>query len=297
MDKTIAILKKIFVLPGWLVWILGIGAGAALGWVFLTGQEASWIAYPVYVLAFYGLTVFCVWGVPVCARLYRNRKNLPKEALAEAHREALSKSLHKGLLVNGAYAVFNLGMGWYLRSDWMGSNGIYYLVNAVIMRILVGCERRMNDWEALRREKIRWRVYELVGYLLFAVNVTMTGVVFQIIWRDEGDSYPGVTVFAVAAYTFYKLTMAIIRVIQCRRSKSPILGAARNMDMIEALMSLLQLQTALFASFGQGFEHQLLMNSLTGGAVCLSVMLGSLGMVIHGRKRRKEIRGVENDGQ
>ena len=96
-------------------------------------------------------------------------------------------------------------------------------------------------------------------------------------------------VFAVAAYTFYKLTVAILRVLQCRKNRSPILGIARNMDLIEAMMSLFSLQTGLFAAFGQDFEHQTLMNCFTGGTVCFLVVLGALGMMLHGRRRRNEI--------
>jgi len=45
----------------------------------------------------------------------------------------------------------------------------------------------------------------------------------------------------------------------------------------------------LFAAFGQDFAHQTLMNCLTGGGVCALVLLGALGMMLHGRKRRNEI--------
>ena len=131
----------------------------------------------------------------------------------------------------------------------------------------------------------------LPGYLvLLALNLWMSVMVFEMIWNGHGEQYPGLMVFAVAAYTFYKLTIAITRVILCRKSRSPIQGVVRNVDLIEAMMSLFALQTGLFAAFGQDFEHQTLMNCFTGGAVCLLVVLGALGMLLHGRRRRNEIR-------
>ena len=131
----------------------------------------------------------------------------------------------------------------------------------------------------------------LPGYLvLLALNLWMSVMVFEMIWNGHGEQYPGLMVFAVAAYTFYKLTIAIARVILCRKSRSLIQGVVRNVDLLEAMMSLFSLQTGLFAAFGQDFEHQTLMNCFTGGAVCLLVVLGALGMLLHGRRRRNEIR-------
>ena len=156
-----------------------------------------------------------------------------------------------------------------------------------------GCagERKIADIDdECRRLRTGWRAYELCGGLLLLLNLWMSAMVFMMIWRGHGEEYPGLAVYAVAAYTFYKLTIAIARVIQCRKNRSPILGVAWNMDLIEAMMSLFSLQTGLFAAFGQDFEHQTLMNCFTGGTVCGLVVFGALGMMLHGRKRRNEIR-------
>ena len=136
----------------------------------------------------------------------------------------------------------------------------------------------------------------MAGIALFGINLTMTGLAFQMIWMGRGEFYSEIMVIAVAAYTFYKLTIAVINVVKCRKSNFPILGASRNFAMTEALMNQFSLQVALLDAFGDGYEYVFLMNSLTGFAVCLSTMLGGLGMVLHGRKRINEIRG-EQDGQ
>ncbi len=288
-------IKKLFVLPGAAVLALGAVAGCALGWVFLNGCEAAWFAYPIYVLAFYALTVLCIYLIP---RILAWAKKPPQERRIRFPLEPkrdFDRSLKQTLLVNVAYGAFHCAAGLWLKSNWMACNGGYYLVNAVIMAVLVGYEKKISVIDDdYRRLRTGWRVYELCGGLLLCLNLAMTGLVFQIIWQGHGEEYPGVMVFAAAAYTFYKLTIAILRVVQCRKNRSPILGVARNMDLIEAMMSLFSLQTGLFAAFGQDFGYQTLMNCLTGGTVCALVVLGALGMMLHGRKRRNEI-GREND--
>lgn len=284
-------INKWLFLPGYLVLLPGGVSGCALVWIFLNGWESRWFAYPVYVLAFYALMVGCIYTIP---RLIGWAKRPPQERRIRFPLEPKKdfvRSLVLSLGVNVCYSLFHLIMGLILRSGWMVCNGGYYLVNSLILGILVGYERRIAGIDDdYRRLRTGWRVYELCGGLLLALNLWMSVMVFEMIWNGHGEQYPGLMVFAVAAYTFYKLTIAIARVIQCRKNRSPILGVAWNMDLIEAMMSLFSLQTGLFAAFGQDFEHQTLMNCFTGGTVCGLVVFGALGMMLHGRKRRNEIR-------
>ncbi|MBE6950414.1 MAG: hypothetical protein E7451_03665 [Ruminococcaceae bacterium] len=290
MEKARAIAKRLLFLPGALAGLVGAAAFCALGWVFLKGYEAAWFAYPVYVLSFYALTVVCIHVVPKVIAWGKKPREERRFRFPPEKKKDLVLSLRMTLWINIGYALFHFLAGVWMRSNWMACNGGYYLVNAVIMGVLVGYERKIavidNDY---RRLRTGWRVYELCGGLLLSLNLCMSVMVFQIIWQGQGEEYPGLLIFAVAAYTFYKLTIAVIRVVQCRKNRSPILGIARNMDLIEAMMSLFSLQTGLFAAFGQDFAHQTLMNCLTGGGVCALVLLGALGMMLHGRKRRNEI--------
>ena len=51
------------------------------------------------------------------------------------------------------------------------------------------------------------------------------------------------------AYTFYKITMAVVNMVKVRKTKSPILITIRNIGAADALVSMLTLQAAMFASF------------------------------------------------
>ena len=81
-----------------------------------------------------------------------------------AHQKVFDRAVKQSMLVNIGYGVFHIAAGLLLRSNWMASNGGYYLVNGVIMGLLLGYERRiagMDDDD--RRLRIGWRVYELCG--------------------------------------------------------------------------------------------------------------------------------------
>ena len=58
-----------------------------------------------------------------------------------------------------------------------------------------------------------WRSYHYCGWLLLILNAAISGMVVQMIWQNRSYSYPGFIIYASAAYTFYRLTMAIIRTV------------------------------------------------------------------------------------
>lgn len=85
--------------------------------------------------------------------------------------------------------------------------------------------------------------------------------------------------YAAAFYVFYRVILSIINMIKVNRWKSPLLMIIRKIGYIDACVSLLTLQTAMFASFADGQEELVrLMNGITGAVV--SVMV--LGMGIQG---------------
>lgn len=84
----------------------------------------------------------------------------------------------------------------------------------------------------------------------------------------------GVTIYAVAAYTFYKVIISVIHVIKARRLKSPLLMAIRDIGFADACVSILSLQTAMLSAFGSGQEDVIKrMNGITEAGVCLMVLL------------------------
>lgn len=284
-------LKKFLFLPWPLAVLLSVLFGGGLVWIFLEGLDTRWYAYPVYVGAFYALVADCALLIPWLVKRHRT----PKKKAADPEQK-FRRSLRTHLLVDLIYGGWQIVQGVVVGSAWVGGYGIYNVCHGFMRVVLARYERKLQAMdEGAKKQKLAWRCYTICGFWMVVLNLTMTGLVFQMIWMGRGSRYSEIGVIAVAAFTFYKLTMAIIRVVQCRRSNEPISGAARNLGLAEAMMSLFSLQVALFSVYGEGFDGQLLMNSLTGFAVCLMTMLGGVGMIAHGFKRNKETRR-DDDG-
>lgn len=275
--------KLLFPIPALVILLTAVSA-VGLVWVFLTGREASLIAYPLYCLSFYALVTFdalIVKVLPKGRRAMENNVLIQKLTFDKETRFRLG--LYREQIINFAYGVFKLISGAIRASFWIGADGLYNFVQSVIQL-----------YQILRRRKVttikeQWKGYRQCGYMMIVLHLTMTGLVFQMIHMGEHEEYPGYMIFATAAFTFYKLISAFIDVAKDRKNKHPVDSAVRLLDLSQALYNLFVLQVALLWEFGGGdFAYQKLMNSLTGGAVCLLVCgMGIYMLWRSGRDMRK----------
>ena len=91
--------------------------------------------------------------------------------------------------------------------------------------------------------------------------------------------------------------LAIVNLVKFRKRGSPILLAAKVLNFVAALMSLLGLQTAMISQFStEGEDFRRRMNAITGGGVWIAVILAAVTMLLHSQKM-KEVNSVDPLGE
>lgn len=179
-----------------------------------------------------------------------------------------------GMVSNIIFAAFNGIIGITSHSAWFGTLSAYYILLSIMRAGIVRQERKISvikeKREHMRREL---SVYRRNSVLFMFMAVVLAGAVILLLNAQGGKDYPGLTIYAVATYTFYKIIMSTIQVIKVGKRKSPLLSITRRIGYIDACVSILTLQTAMFASFAEGEEGLIkLMNGITGTVVCLMVL-------------------------
>ena len=279
-----------------LTFIMVIVSAILLIYVFSYKDANEIITYTGYAFSAYTLTVVII-KTPSLIKKLRNSLYANKYSgkyLSEAHLHA-KISLYVGFTINVAYAILKFAAGIYFRSFWIGAIAVYYIILSLIRFGLIRREhygiKCSNKTEQRKREL---KVYRNCGYWMFLLNIAVAGIVIQMIWQNKSFTYPGFLIYASAAYTFYCFTMAIVNLVKYRKLERPILSAAKMISFACALTSMLSLQTALLAEFGTGQSMFIrMMNSLTGGFVCLTVFMLAVHMI---RKVNKEIK-MENKNE
>ena len=126
--------------------------------------------------------------------------------------------------------------------------------------------------------------------MLFILNIPMGGMIILMVRTNSGFTYPGYLIYLSALYTFYIMTLSIANLVKFRKMGSPILSAAKVLNFVSAMMSVLGLQTAMIARFSsEGEEFRKMMNAITGGAVFFIVMVTVAVMVVQSSKIKKKV--------
>lgn len=195
--------------------------------------------------------------------------------------------LQFSLAFNLAYATFKLIVGGWYHSPWMIGLGAYYGMLAIMRFLLMRRIRKGTEEE-------KWKAYRVTAFLLLALTLVISGIITATFRLNKTYDYPGVLVYAFAAFAFGKIISVSVSLIKKRREENRILAAARCVSFAHALMSILALQVALINRFGADSpDFARSMNGAVGAVICLLVIGMAIYMLIKSGKALKKIGGTE----
>lgn len=283
--------KKIGSWTGWhmvlflhplVVLLLTVFSALGLGWVFLNGQENNPVAYLIYPLSAYALTV-------LLATVIKNAPKAKKFPRKESSHGAFGVGIYVDQFINFFYGIFKIVTGVLQGSAWIGSDGIYNLVQGLIQLYQILRHKQNTDLKG------QWKSYRQCGFMMIVLHMTMTGLIFQMVHLGRHQDSSEIMIIATAAFTFYKLIHNFIRVAKDRKHQNPVDSAVYYLKFSQALYNLFVLQVGLLWVFGgTEFAYQKLMNSLTGGAVCLLVCGMGFYMLWRSKRDLRKLEETEN---
>ena len=83
----------------------------------------------------------------------------------------------------------------------------------------------------------------------------------------------------------------LYNLIKAKKHNDYTIQSIKNISFADALVSILALQTALLSAFSPEYKPYL-PNSLTGGAVSISIIAIGVIMVVNGQKKLKDLRRI-----
>lgn len=290
--------NKLLFPPLWLLLILIVCSTASLIYVFNNGYDTSPVSAVSYVLSAYTLTAVCC----VCAKkLPQTVKNIKNKLTDNKHTkkyftdpaEKTKFSLNVSLLLNILYVLFNAFSAICYRTNWFAIFAVYYFILAVMRFLLLHLigknTQKKNRLHELRRVRI-------CAYILTTLNLALSGAVLMMVYHHRGFNYQGMLIYIMAAYTFYSTGSAIASVIKNRNYSNPVLSATKTIKLASALVSMLSLETAMFAQFGSEMpiKDQQILIMATGGAVSLIIVAMAIYMIT---RTTREIKNTTTEKQ
>lgn len=280
--------RAIFLPPVRFRWIFGGVSVAAVLCVFLLDLSSAPIAYAAFLASALGLYyLITVTVIPLAqyikTLLMRNR--LVKRYYEDKEFNARI-ILYRGILFNVLYAAFKLVAGVYYRSEWLIAIAVYYGILIVLKYTLAHQDLRSVRQAHALDEITQWKLYRRVGWLMLLMNIGLSGITVQVVARNQTFSYPGTIIFAIAAYSFYRITIAVARLLKDRENRNSIFSAAKVIDVSFAVTAMFTLQTAMFASFSEELDTRG-PNIITGTAVAVIVTALAVSMIVRATLRIK----------
>ena len=196
------------------------------------------------------------------------------------------------LIFSFVFGIFNGALSIISKSVWFLMLSIYYIALS-IGRLGIYYYKKNKEQNRLSSIKL----YRNSGLFLLVMNFAIGVAVLQIVFIERGFKYPGLFIYAVATYAFTKITLAIINISKTRGTENYTELSLRSMNLIDAGVSILALQTALLTEFSEPGANFRIANGLTGSAVFIFTLVFGIYMIIKAQKEIKKIKRIDKNGK
>ncbi len=288
------LLKNIFFLPPVPTLLIAIPSYGLVIYALAGENVNPAAAYVSYFLSAYAL-IITITGMTGIVRFIRRginehplvRKMMGIPLVSRYVKEDLFRAeaaLYQGFFINLLYAGIKMFSGIFYSSVWFITLAFYYFLLAAMRASLLHYVRTAG-----RSKAAEWRRYRLCGIILLFMNVALAGIVILVVHQNSGFAYPGMLIYVMAMYSFYAAITAVWNVVKFRRYGSPVMSAAKGINLTAALVSMLSLETAMLTQFGAADDPMFrqLMTASTGAGISMIVLGMAVFMIVRATKQIK----------
>lgn len=260
----------------------------AVSVLFAATSYAGPLSYVAYVLAALSLA-YSVYLV------VRYAGEIKKKAVEKAKKREITRKFVENygfrtivfssvsFAINTGYAIFYGVMGIVVHSLWYGALAGYYIfLSAARIGVLSGgyraAKRAKDDGKALYVYKLK--IFRGCGIFLIVLDIALATAVAQMVMSEPPSAHGEIAAITSAAYAFYKIVLALVNLFKAKNLRDPLVQSLRNVNLTDALVSLLALQTTLVALYSDGDRDMTALNIIVGAAVCFATVAMGVFMII-----------------
>lgn len=183
-----------------------------------------------------------------------------------------------GFAVNLLHALYNGALSVISHSIWFLSLFAYYtILSSMRFGVIMQACRNISTENFITR---------FCGIMLIEMSFVLSGVLYLSVTNNVAVKHQEIIMITIAAYTFYKVVLAIVNTVKIRKENSLLLSTIRNIGCADAAVSILSLQRSMLVSFGEmGRDRIYMMNALTGAGVFIVIIALGISMIVKSSKR------------
>lgn len=180
------------------------------------------------------------------------------------------------VLITFLFAIYNLFLGIRYSDSWGISIAIYYLCLIVARLSFLIVEKKIRKNEKVLKEVIRRKTYIYLSIFMFFIDFCLIAPITLMIIHPKDVSFGLIPSIAVAAYTTYKITIAIINYVKVKKYNNIMFKFVRELSVVDAFVSILTLQHTLIMVNGGMTTQMLKLSSATSFIILLAIIIFSI---------------------
>lgn len=163
-------------------------------------------------------------------------------------------------LVTVAFASYNVFLAVAYKSPFNLGISVYYALLICIRSYVIFYEIKFNKAELNEKQKENGRIklFFVQSILLLVIDLALIAPITMMVLQQKAVNYSEIPAIMIAAYTVYKIVTATINFIKTRKSNHLSVKILRNINFIDALVSVLSLQYTLIMTFNGGTMSNML---------------------------------------
>lgn len=180
------------------------------------------------------------------------------------------------VLITFLFAIYNLFLGIRYSDSWGISIAIYYLCLIVARLSFLIVEKKIRKNEKVLKEEIRRKTYIYLSIFMFFIDFCLIAPITLMIIHPKDVYFGLIPSIAVAVYTTYKITIAIINYVKVKKYNNLMFKFVRELSVVDAFVSILTLQHTLIMVNGGMTAQMLKLSSATSFIILLAIIIFSI---------------------
>ncbi len=195
-------------------------------------------------------------------------------------------------LCNVGYTAFLILTAFRYRSVWYGSIGMYYILLSISRGGVLFQNRkdeRRHRYDFLKLQEAKLGTYRYCGMMMLALTFSLSLSVLELVFGGSGFRHAVWLIFVFAPVAIYKAAMAIFHFVRATKMDDLVVRSVRYINLAVTLMSVLCVQTAIFAAIPARTTLFAVLNGITGSIVCAVTCALGVYMLIFSTKAKKQL--------
>lgn len=176
------------------------------------------------------------------------------------------------LCITTLFALYHGLLGLALSSIWHGSICVFYLLLVAVRGSVLLTEYHIKSKNEKEKQRRRKKIFYVTSVLLLLLNLALVLPISLMVVLKNPVSMSLIPAIAMAAYTTYKITMAIIH-MRKQKVYHVLIRELRTINLIDALVSILTLQNTLIMVNAGDANNMLTLSAISSAVIYLLIIV------------------------